>query len=94
MKLRWSPRSLTDLLEIRGFIALDDAKAAERWVARLRLRVRALVSTPLAGRVVPEIADPAVREVLVGRYRLVYRVEVEVVTVLTVFEGHRSWREG
>jgi plasmid stabilization system protein ParE len=47
---------------------------------------------PLAGRMVPEVGDPAIREVLLKSYRIIYRVEPKRILVLTVMEGHRRLR--
>ena len=44
---------------------------------------------PHSGRVVPEFAQEDIREVIVGNYRIVYRIEAKDVVVLTVFEGHK-----
>jgi len=44
---------------------------------------------PRSGRVVPELARDDVREVIVGNYRIVYRIEAEAIVILTVFEGHK-----
>ena len=47
------------------------------------------------GRVVPELADPTIREVFVFRYRLMYRIETERVTILAFVHGARDfarWR--
>jgi len=42
---------------------------------------------------VPELGRDDVREVLVQRYRVVYRVSTERLEVLT-FEGHRRFPRG
>ena len=44
---------------------------------------------PNAGRVVPEIRDPSIRETVLGNYRFIYRCRGEVVEVLTVYHGAR-----
>jgi plasmid stabilization system protein ParE len=88
MKLRWSPRAERDLYRIGDYIALDDPRAAVRWIARLRARMRRAAVMPRAGRMVPEHSDDQVREVILGNYRIVYRIEDRVVTVLVVAEGH------
>ena len=46
---------------------------------------------PHSGRIVPEVNHPAIREILLGSYRIVYRVKDEVVEILTVYHGHDSW---
>jgi len=48
------------------------------------------------GRVVPEQDDAAIREVFVGKYRLLYEVTPSQVLILTFLHGARDfakWRE-
>jgi toxin ParE1/3/4 len=88
----WSFRARTDLQEIAAYIARDDVKAADRWVARLIAAVERGGSFPLSGRMVPEFGREEIRETLLKNYRVVYRVEEGRIIVLTVFEGHRLLR--
>ena len=46
------------------------------------------------GRVVPEEGRPNIREVFLRTYRIVYRVRVGSILVLTVFDGHRLFPPG
>jgi len=46
----------------------------------------------LSGRVVPEVGDDTVREVIHGNYRMVYRVRSDLVEIVTVFHGARFFR--
>jgi plasmid stabilization system protein ParE len=48
-----------------------------------------LSAFPLSGRVVPELGQKTVREVIYGNYRIVYRVTEDAVQVLTVFHASR-----
>ena len=89
MKLRWSARSLTDLIEIADYIALDDLDAARRWVTRLRDRARKAAAMPGAGRKVPELDRDDIREVFAGTYRIIYRIDHRELVVVTVVEGHQ-----
>ena len=92
MRLRWTDRARRDLLSIGRFIARDKPGAARRWVERLRRRARDAARHPYAGRMVPELGQDHVREVLVGRYRIVNEVHADEIRILTVFEGHRPLR--
>ena len=47
---------------------------------------------PLSGRVVPEVGDDAIRELIRGNYRIVYRLKQDVVEIVTVFHGARLLR--
>jgi len=44
----------------------------------------------MSGRIVPECADPAIREIIYGNYRVIYRVRGDVVELLTIFHGARA----
>jgi addiction module RelE/StbE family toxin len=92
MKVEFSPVAEADLDEIAHYIARDNLRAAERWVDKLVEAARNIANAPLAGRMVPELEDPQIREVLVRKYRIVYRVDPKRITVLTIFEGHRKLR--
>ena len=89
MRLQWSERSVNDLLAIQKFIAHDHPNTAKRWIEKLRQRARLAAEMPLAGRIVPEFNRMDIREVLLGNYRIVYRVNENNILILTVFEGHR-----
>src|SRR5262245_8234943 len=89
MKVLWTRRAQRDLQEIRSYIARDNPAAAQRWVNRLRERAEQAAAFPLAGRKVPELNLESLREVLVGGYRIVYRIQPAALEILTVFEGHR-----
>ena len=89
--IRWTWRAQRDLVEIGDFIARDKPRAAALWVGRLITAVERAATFPSSGRVVPELGREDLREVLVGRYRVVYQISSDVVIVLTVFEGHRRF---
>jgi toxin ParE1/3/4 len=89
MQIRFSPQALRDLEDIHAFISRDNPEAATRWIARLISSARRAAKTPRAGRMLPEIGEPEIREVLLRTYRIIYRLEPKRVVVLTVLEGRR-----
>ncbi len=92
MRIRWTARARAELREIGRYIARDKPEAARRWVARLQQRAREAAEMPLAGRMVPELGQENLREVLVRGYRIIYRVSEDAIDILTIFEGHRLLR--
>jgi len=90
VKLVWSQRARQDLAAIARFIAADNPSASRAHIARLRENARSAADLPLSGRVVPEVGSEALRERIVGRYRLVYQVAEQGIRVVMVFEGHRQ----
>lgn len=87
--IRWSPQAADDLASIRAFIARDSAHYANLVVQRIVAAIDLLASSPRMGRVVPEIGDPEMREVIVGAYRIVYRYRHDTVEITTIFHGAR-----
>ena len=90
MKIVWSPGAVRDVDAIRTYIAVDSQRYADLVVQRIVSAVERLTSFPESGRVVPERADPAIREVIVNPFRVVYRYQRGVVEVITVFRASRS----
>jgi addiction module RelE/StbE family toxin len=88
-KVRWAERARDDLREIYDFIARDSPRAAEALVERVLHSTERLVSFPETGRAVPEFPDLGYRELLVGSYRVWYRIEKETVWIVTVVHGRR-----
>ena len=85
MRIVWSPQSLRDLHAIREYIAKDSERYADLTVARIFSAVERLLQFPRSGRIVPERNDPKIREIIVGRFRLVYRVRDALLEAATVF---------
>ena len=57
-------------------------------------RSEGLAKFPEMGRTVSELPDTGVREIIEGRYRIVYRLRPKGIQILTVFEGHRQFPAG
>ncbi len=91
-QLIWTRRAIEDVQSIRKFIAQDSPHYAELVIQRLIASVERLPSLPQSGRVVPEIDDPDVREVIQGSYRIVYRLIREEIHVVTVHHAARLFR--
>jgi toxin ParE1/3/4 len=84
MRVVWTETSLSRVEDISAHIALDDPAAALRWVVGLFDLVDSQVAAfPESGRVVPELGQDSLREIVYGDYRVFYRLDVgvEVMTV-------------
>jgi toxin ParE1/3/4 len=87
-EVRWTPQAADDLEAITNFIAADSPQYARLFAMDVLVAVERLADFPNSGRVVPELKDPAIREILFGSYRIVSRVKGDLVEVLTVY--HRA----
>jgi len=87
MNIVWSPLAVDRVSEISSYIAQDKPSAAERWIRTVFSKVEHLKYSPEIGRIVPEIGNSQFRELLFGNYRIIYRIEPEQISVLTVRHG-------
>lgn len=93
MRIVWSPQSLRDLRAIHDYIAKDSERYADLTIARIFLAAEQLLLFPQSGRIVPEKGDPEIREIIVGRFRVVYRLRSAGIEVATVFRAAREFPE-
>jgi len=87
MRIQWSPQSLRDPDAIHETIAKDSEHYADLTVARIFSAVERLIQFPQSGRFVLEREEPEIREIIVGRFRVVYRLRDALLEVATVFRA-------
>ncbi len=79
-----------DLLDILAwYTSHNTPEAGARLVAAVLERVRQLAQFPDSGRIVPEFDSPRLRELEMSPYRIVYRREEAMVTVVRVWRSER-----
>ncbi len=90
-EVRWTPQAADDLDAIAEFIGQDSEHYATLFVMNALEVVERLKDYPHIGRIVPEITEPTFCEIILGNYRIIYRVhtETELVEILTVYHGAR-----
>jgi len=88
-QLRWTEQAVEDLRSIRRFIERDSPRYGRLVAERLFEATDRIALFPRAGREVPELEDESLRELIVGEYRIVYRLEGEVAVLLTIFRSSR-----
>ena len=87
MQLIWSPLAIDRVEEIARYIAQDSPRAAQKWLDVIFYVVERLQQFPESGRIVPEIKQHEFREIICGNYRIIYRLESNRVSILTVRHG-------
>ncbi len=76
-----SPRAVEDLEAIAQYISADSAAYAAAVVKTILNTARSLSHFPQSDRVVHEIADESIPEWFAYSYRVIYRIQDEVVTI-------------
>lgn len=88
-QVRWTPQALDDLDAICLFIARDAPQVAAVFADRAFCATDRLVDHPRLGRIVPELEIETIREIILGNYRIIYRIREDEVQIVTVHHGAR-----
>lgn len=95
VRISWALSAVEDLKSISDYISRDSKKYAKIQVKRLRLRTNRLKQNPRIGRVVPEIQDENIRELIEGNYRIIYKIiNKNRIDILTVHHSARNLEIG
>jgi len=89
-KLKWTHLAIKDMNNIKRTISDDNPSAAENMIKTIRSKVERLKDFPTSGRVVPEFQSPALREVIVPPYRVVYRIVSSEIHILRVWHSKQE----
>ena len=96
-RVEWTDSAYRDLSKIVSYIARDNPGSARKLYATIQARAKSLRQNPNRGRIVPEllalVGDRSYREIIIGPFRMIYRVEGASVFVLGVFDGRRDLEE-
>jgi toxin ParE1/3/4 len=87
--LIWSEEALDDVDRIAEYIGRDSPYHAQQVVEQLFDLAGELPAHPELGRIVPELADPKVRERFLYSYRLIYELSDDEIHILAVIHGRR-----
>ena len=90
VEVKWTDQSLDDILNIAEYIAKDSESYAKIQIQRIFSRIEILYKYPESGRMVPEIGDVSIRELISGNYRIIYHIVNEKrIDILTVHHSRR-----
>ena len=92
-QVRWTLQALDDLEAICMFIARDAPGVAAVFAQKAFDTAERLANFPRSGRTVSELANldfpSGLREIILGNYRLIYRIRSGDVQILTVHHAAR-----
>jgi plasmid stabilization system protein ParE len=93
-QVTFAPRAERDLKSVAFFIARrSSVDIAERFGTRLIDRALTLATMPERGRIVPELGNPEIREIIFKSYRIVYRIRSGTVEVIRFWHAARGTPE-
>lgn len=91
VQVNWTFQAKDDLKSIADYITRDSKLYAKLQVVRIRNRTRILKSQIRIGKIVPEIDKKNIRELIEGRYRIIYKiVSKNRIDILTIHHSSRD----
>ncbi len=79
-----------DLEDIENYVSQSSARIGREFINKIFKKIDLLYEHPRIGKKVMEFNDDRIRELLQGKYRIVYRiVSVELIEVLRIIHGSR-----
>lgn len=85
MEVIWTRQAIRMVNEFVDYIARDNYSAAGRWALELMEQTDKLANHPRLGRIVPEYNEETLRELIVGNYRLPYRIKEDGIYIEAVW---------
>ena len=89
--VKWSVPARNDLKQIHDYIAKDSKYYARKVIQEIVAKTETLIELPEIGRIVSEISDQNVRELIVYSYRLIYEMSGAGVEILAIIHGRRDF---
>jgi len=88
----WSRTSQQDLRSLVRYISRDSPVRAEQFGYKIISKVELLQQHPDLGRVVPEFKQVHLRELIVGPYRIIYRLQQfsESIEIVRIWHAARN----
>ena len=89
----WTDTAKKDLNEIIEYIAQDSIETAIQKYEKIKETAGQLVFFPDQGRIIPELLKHNItkyRELIISPWRIMYKVEKNVVYMMTVIDGRRN----
>ena len=92
-QVRWTEEASRNLEDIFNYVAKNSAVYADRLVKTIISSTSKLVRMPRCGRMVPELKNHDIRELIYQNYRIVYRITEETgeIEILAVIHGARDF---
>jgi toxin ParE1/3/4 len=86
-KIIWTEQARDDLKIIYEYIYKDSPKYADITIDNIIQITERLKIFPYSGRVVPELRNEYIREIIYGNYRIIYHIVSDKVYILTVYHS-------
>jgi toxin ParE1/3/4 len=95
MNVVWADRALKTLAKIHSKLTEDSPEVANRIIDEILKRGDQIASFPYSGRKVTFYNRNDIRELIEGKYRIIYRVRQERIEIINIFHTSQQppWKK-
>ncbi len=94
VQIKWLIAAKMDLRDIYDYISIDSKRFAKHTVIKIQNKTEILKKYPTIGKIVIEIDNPNIREIIEGNYRIIYKiVGKKRIDILLIHHGARSLKK-
>ena len=83
-KVIWTEKCLQRIEEICEYIELDSIKNSQHFAEEIFGKELIIKNNPKIGKMVPDYELDEYRQIIVGNYRLIYKIEDKSIQMITV----------
>ncbi len=90
-KINITNSAQNDIIEIYDYIKFDKIIAAKNWRDKIKENIKSLLKNPFRSPIIPEAEKLKVdyRHIILGNYRIIYKISGKIITILRVIHGAR-----
>ena len=89
-KIVWTDSSVIDLQFIYDYIANDAETYAPVFISEIIEKVEGIPDFPEIGRIVPEMNRDEIREIIFNNYRIIYKIKMDRIEILTIIHQRKK----
>ena len=89
-KIKWSEEANSDLEQIYDFISQDSIYYSIKTIKDIIKKTSILLEYPYLGRKIKEINDEKIREFIYKSYRIIYKIDSNVILILRIWHTERN----
>lgn len=91
VQINWTLQAKDDLKNIAEFISKDSVQYAKLQVVRIKAKTNILKLHNYLGKMVLEVGNKRIRELIEGNYRIIYKIVSEnQIDILTIHHSARD----
>ncbi len=92
VEIRWSPLATDDFESVIKYYEKTAPKFAQNFAKKIIIIIENLHKFPKMGKIVLELEDAGIREIIYRNFRIIYRLKEDFLEIARIIHGSRILR--